>query len=50
MRATVEIPDSLIDDFLKVPGEKTKTRAICMAIKDYIRRRRIRFDRLFSEL
>lgn len=40
MRVTVEIPDSLIDDLLKVTGEKTKTRAICMAIKDYIRRKR----------
>jgi hypothetical protein len=40
MRIPVEIPDSLIDDLLKVTGEKTKTRAICMTIKDYIRRKR----------
>ena len=40
MRVTVEIPDSLIKDLLKVTGEKTKNGAICMAIKDYIRRKR----------
>jgi Arc/MetJ family transcription regulator len=40
MRFTVEIPDSLIKDLLKVTGERTKTRAICLAIKDYIRRKR----------
>ena len=40
MRVTVEIPDSLIKDLLKVTGERTKTRAICLAIKDYIRRKR----------
>ena len=40
MRVTVEIPDSLIKDLLKVTGEKTKTKAICMAIKDYIHQKR----------
>jgi Arc/MetJ family transcription regulator len=40
MRVTVEIPDNLIDDLLKVTGERTKTRAICLAIKDYILQKR----------
>jgi len=40
MRVTVEIPESLIKDLLKVAGEKTKTRAICAAIKDYIHQKR----------
>src|SRR4030042_6715424 len=40
MRATLNIPDALISDLLKVTGEKTKTRAICIAIKDFIRRKR----------
>jgi Arc/MetJ family transcription regulator len=40
MRATLNIPDALISDLLKVTGEKTKTRAICLAIKDFIRRKR----------
>ena len=40
MRVTVEIPDSLVKDLLKVTGERTKARTICLAIKDYIRRKR----------
>ncbi len=40
MRATINLPDPLIDDLLKVSGEKKKTRAICLAIEEYIRRRR----------
>jgi Arc/MetJ family transcription regulator len=40
MRATLNIPDALINDLIKVTGEKTKTRAICLAIKDFIRRKR----------
>lgn len=40
MRATLNIPDVLISDLLKVTGEKTKTRAICLAIRDFIRRKR----------
>ena len=40
MRATLNIPDALINDLLKVTGEKTKTRAICLAIRDFIRRKR----------
>ena len=40
MRATMNLPDPLIDDLLKVSGEKKKTRAICLAIEEYIRRRR----------
>ncbi len=40
MRATLDIPDSLIEDLLRVTGEKKKTKAICIALDDYIRRRR----------
>ncbi len=40
MRATLEIPDSLVKDLLKVTGEKTKTKAICLAIEDFLRRKR----------
>jgi len=46
MRATLNIPDALIDDLLKVSGEKTKTKAIALAIKDFIRRKRK--DKLLS--
>ena len=40
MRATLNLPDALVKDLLKVTGEKTKTKAICLAIEDYIRRKR----------
>ena len=40
MRATLDIPDSLIKNLLRVTGEKKKTKAICIAIDDYIRSRR----------
>jgi len=40
MRATLNLPDSLIKDLLRVTGEKKKTKAISLAIEDYIRRRR----------
>jgi Arc/MetJ family transcription regulator len=40
MRATLNLPDSLIKDLLDITGEKTKTKAICLAIEDFVRRRR----------
>jgi len=40
MRATLKIPDPLIQDLLRVSGERKKTKAICVAIEDYIRRKR----------
>jgi len=40
MRATLNLPDPLIKDLLRVTGEKKKTKAISLAIEDYIRRRR----------
>ena len=40
MRATLNIPDSLIKDLLRVTGERKKTKAICIALDDYIRSRR----------
>jgi len=38
MRATLNLPDPLIEDLLKVSGQRKKTKAICLAIEDYIRR------------
>ena len=40
MRATLNIPDALIRHLLQITGEKKKTKAICLAIEDYIRRNR----------
>jgi hypothetical protein len=41
MRATLNIPDDLIEEVLKVSGEKSKTRAIVAAMKSYIKRTRL---------
>lgn len=40
MRATLNLPDALVQRLLRVTGEKKKTKAICLAIEDYIRRNR----------
>ena len=40
MRATLNLPDPLIHNLIQVSGEKKKTKAICLAIEEYIRRRR----------
>ncbi len=40
MRATLNLPDALIHQLLQITGEKKKTKAICLAIEDYIRRNR----------
>ena len=46
MRATLNIPDKLLDDVQALSGEKSKTRAIVTAMEDFVRRRRM--DALIS--
>lgn len=41
MRATLNIPDDLLDDVQSLCGEKSKTRAIVIAMEDYVRRQRM---------
>ena len=41
MRATLNIPDDLVEEVIKVSGEKSKTRAIVAAMKSYIRKTRL---------
>lgn len=41
MRATLNIPDKLLDDVQALSGEKSKTRAIVTAMEDFDRRRRM---------
>lgn len=41
MRATLNIPDELIEELMKSSGMKTKTRAICLAIEEYNRRKKV---------
>ncbi|MBN1292944.1 MAG: type II toxin-antitoxin system VapB family antitoxin [Candidatus Latescibacteria bacterium] len=46
MRATLNIPDELIEELMKMSGTKTKTQAICLAIEEYNRRKKV--DKLLS--
>jgi metal-responsive CopG/Arc/MetJ family transcriptional regulator len=41
MRTTLNIPDELIRELHRFSNEKSKTKAISTAIKDYIRRKKI---------
>jgi len=41
MRTTLNIPDELIKELHRISNEKSKTKAVSIAIKDYIRRKKI---------
>ena len=41
MRATLNIPDELIDEVQRLSGEKTKTQAIVTVMEEYVRRRKM---------
>ncbi len=42
MRATLNIPDDLLSEVQKISGEKSKTKAITTAMKEYVRQKRIK--------
>ena len=42
MRATLNIPDDLIKEVQKASGEKSKTKAITIAMQEFIRQRKIK--------
>ena len=42
MRATLNIPDDLVSEVQKVTGEKSKTKAIAIAMKEFIRQKKIK--------
>jgi Arc/MetJ family transcription regulator len=42
MRATLNIPDDLLAEVQKITGEKSKTKAITIAMREYIRQKRIK--------
>jgi len=42
MRATLNIPDDLLTEVQKLTGEKSKTKAITVAMKEYVRQKRIK--------
>lgn len=41
MRATLNIPDELIDEVQRLSGEKTKTQAIVNVMEEYVRRKKM---------
>ena len=46
MRTTVDIPEKLLEDVVKLTGEKSKSKALAKALEEYIRKKRI--DELWS--
>ena len=41
MRATLNIPDKLIDEVQRLSGQKSKTQAIVTVMEDYVRRKKM---------
>ena len=42
MRATLNIPDKLLSEVQKITGEKSKTKAIVIAMEEFIRDKKIK--------
>lgn len=42
MRATLNIPDDLLSEVQKATGEKSKTKAITIAMKEFVRQKKIK--------
>jgi len=42
MRATLNIPDELLSGVQKITGEKSKTKAIIIAMQEFIRQKKIK--------
>lgn len=42
MRATLNIPDDLVSEVQKVTGEKSKTKAITIAMQEFVRQKKIK--------
>jgi metal-responsive CopG/Arc/MetJ family transcriptional regulator len=42
MRATLNIPDDLLKEVQKITGEKSKTKAITVAMQEYVRQKKIK--------
>ncbi len=42
MRATLNIPDNLLKEVQKITGEKSKTKAITIAMEEYIKQKKIK--------
>ena len=46
MRTTLEIDEGLLEELVKLTGEKSKSKAVCEALREYIQQQKI--DRLIE--
>jgi hypothetical protein len=50
MRITVEINDSIVDELMKITGEKMKSPAVSKAVEEFVRRKKAKeFGRMLRE-
>jgi hypothetical protein len=50
MRITVEISDSIVDDLMKLTGEKMKSPAVSKAVEEFVKRKKAKeFGRMLRE-
>jgi Arc/MetJ family transcription regulator len=50
MRITVDIDESMIDDLVKITGERKKSPAVAKAVEEFVKRRKAReFGRMLRE-
>ena len=50
MRITVEIDDSIVDDLMKITGEKMKSPAVNKAVEEFVKRKKAKeFGRMLRE-
>jgi len=42
MRATLNIPDDLISEVQKISGEKSKTKAITIAMQEFVKQKKLK--------
>ncbi len=47
MRTTIDLPNSLVEEAMKLSNQKTKTGVIITALEDYVRKSRIQGLRKF---
>jgi Arc/MetJ family transcription regulator len=50
MRITVEINDAVIDDLMRITGEKMKSPAVSKAVEEFVKRKKAKeFGRMLRE-
>ena len=50
MRITVDIENSILDELLKITGDKNKSPAVARAVTEYVRRKKAKdFGRMIRE-